>query len=67
MPNEFHDVVDVEAWHRGRQRYCSLSPVRCGPLSTAHLSSLRAVDLHHALGHDPAGKFEACAFAVVRR
>jgi len=26
--------------------------IRCGILSTAHLSSLRAVDLHHALGHD---------------
>ena len=26
------------------------SAVRCGSLSTAHLSLLRAVDLHHALG-----------------
>ena len=25
---------------------------RCGSLSTAHLSSLRAVAFHHALGHD---------------
>jgi hypothetical protein len=29
--------------------------VRCGSLSNAQLSSLRAVDLHHALGHDPTG------------
>ena len=35
------------------QRYCPHSAARCGTLSTAHLSSLRAVDLHHSPGHYP--------------
>ena len=45
------------------QRYCPDSAARCGTLSTAHLSSLRAVDLHHALGHHwigPAHYFLIC-------
>ena len=34
------------------KRCCSHQAVRCGSLSTAHLSSSRVVDLHHALEHD---------------
>ena len=35
-----------------RQRYSPDWPARSGSPSTAPLSSLRAVDLHHAPGHD---------------
>ena len=34
------------------QRYCSHLAVRCGPLSNARLSLVRAVNLHHHAGHE---------------